>query len=187
MSRAKRRAVTNRAINGDKLEGSSSANVILYVGLGMVCIGLIITFVGIGDKGFQTLELKLIGPSLVGCGVFFALLRILFCTVPACCAGCFSCCCRTKKKDESERLLAIEKLNMENSLGRTMNRERLRTVKHPVTGDRRGPSNTKHRSAQAQDRSVYWSHSQYYTDNSPNSPLEKSGLVPRGETIFGPF
>ena len=30
---------------------------------------------------FQTLELKLIGPSLVGCGVFFALLRILFCTV----------------------------------------------------------------------------------------------------------
>ena len=91
--------------DGEKFEGSGSANVILYVGLGMVsisviiqslgiiivlqvCIGLVITFVGIGDKGFQTLELKLIGPSLVGCGVFFALLRILFCTVPACCAGC---------------------------------------------------------------------------------------------------
>ena len=55
----------------------------------MVCIGLVITFVGIGDKGFQTLELKLIGPSLVGCGVFFALLRILFCTVPACFSGLF--------------------------------------------------------------------------------------------------
>ena len=80
------------------MEGTGSANVILYVGLGMVCIGLIITFVGIGDKGFQTLELKLIGPSLVGCGVFFALLRILFCTVPACCAGCFSCCCGRKTK-----------------------------------------------------------------------------------------
>ena len=73
----------------EKFEGSGSANVILYVGLGMVCIGLVITFVGIGDKGFQTLELKLIGPSLVGCGVFFALLRILFCTVPACFSGLF--------------------------------------------------------------------------------------------------
>lgn len=73
----------------DKFDGTGSANVILYVGLGMVCIGLVITFVGIGDKGFQTLELKLIGPSLVGCGVFFALLRILFCTVPAVCNGCF--------------------------------------------------------------------------------------------------
>ena len=105
-------------------------------------------------EGFQTLELKLIGPSLVGCGVFFALLRILFCTVPACCAGCFSCCCRSKKKEDSERLLAIEKLNMEASLGRTMGRERLRTVKHPVTGDRRGPgANNKQRSAVAGDRS----------------------------------
>ncbi len=32
---------------------SSSANVILYVGLGMVAIGLVITFVGLGDKGFR--------------------------------------------------------------------------------------------------------------------------------------
>ena len=118
----------------------------------MVCIGLIITFVGIGDKGFQTLELKLIGPSLVGCGVFFALLRILFCTVPACCAGCFSCCCGKKKKDDSEGLLAIDKLNMENSLARTITRDRLRTLKHPVTGDRRGPSNTKRRSDPTLDR-----------------------------------
>ena len=34
---------------------------VLYVGLGMVAIGLVITFVGLGDKGFQTVELKLIG------------------------------------------------------------------------------------------------------------------------------
>ena len=74
-SRGRKRGATSRPVNGEKFEGSGSANVILYVGLGMVCIGLIITFVGIGDKGFQTLELKLIGPSLVGCGVFFALLR----------------------------------------------------------------------------------------------------------------
>jgi hypothetical protein len=49
----------------------------------MVAVGLIITFVGLGDKGFQTLELKLIGPSLVGCGMIFALLRILYCIIPS--------------------------------------------------------------------------------------------------------
>lgn len=138
----------------EKFEGSGSANVILYVGLGMVCIGLVITFVGIGDKGFQTLELKLIGPSLVGCGVFFALLRILFCTVPACFSGLFGssiikpqiftkvylmflgCCSR--KKDDKEKLLDVTQTNMNLSLNKTMN-NRMRTIKHPVTGDRRVP------------------------------------------------
>ncbi|XP_059093116.1 uncharacterized protein LOC131888256 isoform X7 [Tigriopus californicus] len=81
---------------------SSSANVILYVGLGMLAIGLVITFVGLGDKGFKTLELKLIGPSLVGCGVFFCLLRILFCTVPSCCSSCVKCC---KKSDDKKALI----------------------------------------------------------------------------------
>merc|ERR1719422_2632386 len=71
---------------------SSSANVVLYVGLGMIAIGLVITFVGIGDKGFRTLELKLVGPSLVACGAFFAFLRILFCTIPSCCKSCSPCC-----------------------------------------------------------------------------------------------
>ena len=94
----------------DHLEGedgvytaSGSANVVLYVGLGMICIGLVITFVGLGDKGFKTLELKLIGPSLVGCGVFFALLRILFCTLPSCCKGCMRCC--KKKQEDKEQLM----------------------------------------------------------------------------------
>ena len=82
---------------------SGSANVVLYVGLGMICIGLVITFVGLGDKGFKTLELKLIGPSLVGCGVFFALLRILFCTLPSCCRSCMKCC--KKDKDDKEELI----------------------------------------------------------------------------------
>ena len=85
---------------------SSSANVVLYVGLGMIAIGLVITFVGLGDKGFRTLELKLIGPSLVGCGIFFALLRVLFCTVPSCCRVCMRCC---KKKDDTSPLLDKDK------------------------------------------------------------------------------
>ena len=32
----------------------------------MVSIGLIIFLVGVGDKGFKSLELQLIGPSLIG-------------------------------------------------------------------------------------------------------------------------
>lgn len=81
---------------------SGSANIILYVGLGMISIGLVITFVGLGDKGFRTLELKLIGPSLVGCGLFFALLRVLFCTVPSCCRACCKCC---RKEEDTEELI----------------------------------------------------------------------------------
>lgn len=79
-----------------------SGNVILYVGLGMVAVGLVITFVGLGDKGFKTLELKLIGPILVGGGLFFALLRILYCMVPL---WGKSCCDR---HEESENLLKNE-------------------------------------------------------------------------------
>ena len=39
-----------------KSDDSGSGNIILYIGLGMVAIG------------FKTLDLKLIGPSLVGSG-----------------------------------------------------------------------------------------------------------------------
>lgn len=45
---------------------SSFANAFLYVGLGTVALGLVITFVGTGEKGFKTVELRLIGPSLIG-------------------------------------------------------------------------------------------------------------------------
>lgn len=45
---------------------SSFANAFLYVGLGTVAIGLVIAFVGTGEKGFKTTELRLIGPSLIG-------------------------------------------------------------------------------------------------------------------------
>lgn len=45
---------------------SSFANAFLYVGLGSIAIGLVIAFVGTGEKGFKTVELRLIGPSLIG-------------------------------------------------------------------------------------------------------------------------
>lgn len=50
----------------DALRGPSSfANAFLYVGLGTVALGLVIVFVGTGEKGFKTVELRLIGPSLI--------------------------------------------------------------------------------------------------------------------------
>lgn len=98
----------NRALHQNpdgSFESGGSANVILYVGLGMISVGLVITFVGLGEKGFKTLELKLIGPSLVGCGVFFALLRVLFCTVPSCCRSCMK---TFRKTEDAEKLLKAE-------------------------------------------------------------------------------
>jgi len=68
----------------DKIE----ENIFLYIGIGMVSIGLIITCVGLGDKGFHTLQLKLVGPIMVGAGVCLALLRILFCAFPSICNPC---------------------------------------------------------------------------------------------------
>jgi hypothetical protein len=48
----------------------------------MIMVGLVITVVGLGDKGFQTLELKLAGPMTVMCGGVLACVRILMCTLP---------------------------------------------------------------------------------------------------------
>ena len=73
-----------RPIPGETEE--NGLNIILYLGLGMLAIGLVITFVGMGEKGFRTVELKLVGPVLVGGGVVLALLRILLCIVSPCSA-----------------------------------------------------------------------------------------------------
>lgn len=57
----------------------------LYVGLGTTVIGLVIWFVGTGEKGFKTLELRLIGPILIALGLFFCVLRVLLCVCPSTC------------------------------------------------------------------------------------------------------
>ena len=54
-------------------------DLVLYVGLGMVAVGLVITMVGLGDKEFQTLELRIVGPSIVLCGAMLVGLRMLLC------------------------------------------------------------------------------------------------------------
>ena len=63
---------------------TANLNILLYVGLGTVAVGLIITFVGLGEKGFKTVQLKMIGPGLVGCGLVLTIIRVISCTLPAC-------------------------------------------------------------------------------------------------------
>lgn len=64
---------------------STAANALLYIGLGTMCIGMIIAFVGTGEKGFKTIELRLIGPSLIGAGVMIIIFRVMLCVCPSKC------------------------------------------------------------------------------------------------------
>ncbi|XP_034243022.1 uncharacterized protein LOC117646289 [Thrips palmi] len=64
---------------------SAAANALLYVGLGTVAVGMVIAFVGTGEKGFKTLELRLIGPTLIAGGVLCCLLRVMLCVCPSRC------------------------------------------------------------------------------------------------------
>ncbi|XP_018333223.1 uncharacterized protein LOC108742486 isoform X2 [Agrilus planipennis] len=64
---------------------SAAANALLYVGLGTTAIGFVVFFVGSGDKGFKTLELRLIGPTLIACGLLCCLVRVLLCACPSTC------------------------------------------------------------------------------------------------------
>jgi hypothetical protein len=83
-------------------EDRSSCNLLLYIGLAMASIGLVISFVGLGKNGFKSIELKLIGPSMVGCGLLLALIRILYSFAPF-----------WEKEDDSEKLiLKKEDLNI---------------------------------------------------------------------------
>ncbi len=69
------------------------------------------------NQGFQTLELKLIGPALTGIGVFFALIRVLFCTLPSCFRSCRrSCCCCCGNSEEEEKLIKKEQEKLRNEV-----------------------------------------------------------------------
>ena len=64
----------------ENIESVKSDNNILFIGMGLFAIGLVTTFVGLGEKGFKTSELKLVGPCLAGCGIVLAALRVIMCT-----------------------------------------------------------------------------------------------------------
>ena len=67
---------------------------VLYLGLGMVMVGLVITGVGLGEKGFKSIEFKVVGPVIVSSGGILGAVRILACLVPY---------YRSKKSDSQEQ------------------------------------------------------------------------------------
>ena len=54
-----------------------SGNAALYTGLLIGSVGLLITFLGLGSRGFKTLEVKLLGPGLVVLGSIVVIFRIV--------------------------------------------------------------------------------------------------------------
>lgn len=85
--------------------GARAANAfggLLYVGLGTVALGLVISFVGTGDKGFKTPELRWTGPALIIAGLFCCFVRIVAC--------CFPRGCRPPRRRSSPKEPAAERL-----------------------------------------------------------------------------
>lgn len=73
---------------GRRGEVSAAVNTMLYAGLGTTALGLVISFVGTGEKGFLSPELRLIGPSLLCAGLLCCLLRVLLCLCLCKCTDC---------------------------------------------------------------------------------------------------
>lgn len=69
---------------------SAAVNTVLYAGLGTTALGLVISFVGSGEKGFLTPQLRLIGPTLFCAGLLCCLFRVLLCL-------CHCRCCRCRR------------------------------------------------------------------------------------------
>ena len=63
----------------EEMENVKTDNNILFIGLGLTAIGLVISFTGLGDKGFMTLGLQLVGPCLVIAGALLVVFRVLLC------------------------------------------------------------------------------------------------------------
>ena len=61
------------------IENVKTDNNILFIGLGLTAIGLVTLFTGLGDKGFMTLGLQLVGPCLVLAGALLVVFRVLLC------------------------------------------------------------------------------------------------------------
>ena len=53
------------------------------LGLGILGVGTVVSFVGLGEKGFRSSELRLLGPILSGFGLALCIIRICLC-----CSGC---------------------------------------------------------------------------------------------------
>ena len=86
---------------------------ILYCGVGLIMVGLVITVVGLGDKGFQSMELRLMGPIVVLCGVVVASGRIIVCLVPGIRLDRRLCGCMVGTEGDRVGLIQAEVANKE--------------------------------------------------------------------------
>ncbi|XP_014613081.1 PREDICTED: uncharacterized protein LOC106791726 [Polistes canadensis] len=94
------------SVNRRRAEVNAAVNTVLYAGLGATALGLVISFVGTGEKGFLSPELKLIGPSLLCAGLLCCLFRVLLCLCLCRCGECRWCLCkqsRNKKEKEKQK------------------------------------------------------------------------------------
>ncbi|XP_015188831.1 PREDICTED: uncharacterized protein LOC107072983 isoform X1 [Polistes dominula] len=94
------------SVNRRRAEVNAAVNTVLYAGLGATALGLVISFVGTGEKGFLSPELKLIGPSLLCAGLLCCLFRVLLCLCLCRCGECRWCLCkqsRNKKDKEKQK------------------------------------------------------------------------------------
>ena len=62
---------------------SSKSDVILWLGLAVLVTGTVISFIGLGEKGFRTRQLRLLGPILVCSGLSLCAIRIALCCADA--------------------------------------------------------------------------------------------------------
>ncbi|KAI4475829.1 hypothetical protein M0802_015012, partial [Mischocyttarus mexicanus] len=92
------------SVNRRRAEVNAAVNTVLYAGLGATALGLVISFVGTGEKGFLSPELKLIGPSLLCAGLLCCLFRVLLCLCLCRCGECRWCLCKqSRNKKEKEK------------------------------------------------------------------------------------
>ena len=97
-----------------QMDDGGTGDIVLYCGLGMIMVGSVITVVGLGDKGFQTLELKLVGPIVVVGGCVLTLVCILICTLPTVRCWKLRCCeggNRNNAKEGEENSNFADRLN----------------------------------------------------------------------------
>lgn len=84
-------------------EVSAAVNTVLYVGLGTTALGLVISFVGTGEKGFLSPQLRLVGPSLLCAGLLCCLFRVLLCLCLCHCGQCRWRFCQVASHKEKAR------------------------------------------------------------------------------------
>ncbi|XP_012228076.1 protein tweety [Linepithema humile] len=86
-------------------EVSAAVNTVLYVGLGTTALGLVISFVGTGEKGFLSPQLRLVGPSLLCAGLLCCLFRVLLCLCLCRCGQCRwrFCHVASQKKEKARK------------------------------------------------------------------------------------